>query len=178
MMQSKKKIFAICGSTRQNSSNLELLQAIAEMMKETVDMTIFREIATLPHFNPDDDNEAVSEKIIDFRNQIRASDGVLICTPEYAMGVPGTLKNALDWTVGSMEFAHKPTALITAATSGEKGHQSLLETLRVIEAKIDDKTELIISFVKTKIKDKQIIHPETYFQVQVLMNELVTVLEL
>jgi chromate reductase, NAD(P)H dehydrogenase (quinone) len=176
-MPSKMKILAICGSTRQNSNNLELLFAIAEMMEEHIELIISQPIAEFPQFNPDDDNENVSEKITAFRNQIRASDAVLICTPEYAMGVPGTLKNAIDWTVGSMEFSQKPTALITAATSGEKGHQSLMETLRVIEAKIDTKTELIISYIKTKVKDKKIINPDTYLQVQVLMNELVKLMK-
>jgi chromate reductase, NAD(P)H dehydrogenase (quinone) len=176
-MLSKKKILAICGSTRQNSSNLELLFAISEMIEEQIELIISQPISQLPQFNPDDDNENVSEKITAFRNQIRASNAVLICTPEYAMGVPGTLKNAIDWTVASMEFSQKPTALITAATSGEKGHQSLMETLRVIEAKIDDKTELVISHIKTKVKDKKIINPDTYQQVQVLMNELVKAIE-
>ena len=63
------------------------------------------------------------------------ADGVIICTPEYAHGVPGSLKNAIDWTVGTGEFSGKPTMLITASTDGKNGHKALLETLKVIEAK-------------------------------------------
>lgn len=76
-------------------------------------------------------------------------------------GVPGTLKNALDWTVSSCEFSHKPVALITASTSGEKAHASLLGTLNVIEAKIGKQSQLLIQFAKTKVNDKNAITDNT-----------------
>lgn len=169
-----KKIFAICGSTRQNSINLELLKIIAGLEKERIEMQIFTQIDYLPHYNPDIDNpENVPTFVVNFRSKLREADGILICTPEYAMGVPGTLKNALDWTVSSMEFSQKPTALITASTSGEKGHQFLLETLKVIEAKIDEKTSLLISTPKTKIKDSLITDSETLINVRSVIENLI-----
>jgi chromate reductase, NAD(P)H dehydrogenase (quinone) len=169
-----KKIFALCGSTRQNSINLELLKIISDLEKETIELQIFTQIGYFPHFNPDIDNpEHTPTFVEDFRNKLKQADGILICTPEYAMGVPGTLKNALDWTVSSMEFSQKPTALITASTSGEKGHQSLLETLKVIEAKIDNKTSLLISSPKTKIRDGVIIDEETLKNVKSVMSNLI-----
>lgn len=168
-----KKIFAICGSTRQNSVNLELLKIISALEKETIKLQIFTQIDYLPHYNPDLDNlEHTPIFVSNFRNKLREADGILICTPEYAMGVPGTLKNALDWTVSSMEFSQKPTALITASTSGEKGHQSLLETLKVIEAKIDENTSLIISTPKTKIKDGVITDDDTLKRVKSVIENL------
>ncbi len=168
-----KKIFAICGSTRQNSINLELLKIISALEKETIEIQIFTQIDYLPHYNPDIDNpEKTPTFVSDFRNKLKQADGILICTPEYAMGVPGTLKNALDWTVSSMEFSQKPTALITASTSGEKGHQSLLETLKVIEAKIDKSTSLLISTPKTKIKDGKITDDETLKSIKSVIENL------
>ena len=169
-----KKIIAICGSTRQNSINLELLKIISVLEKETIELQIFTQLDYLPHFNPDlDTPENVPPFVKKFRNKLKEANGILICTPEYAMGVPGSLKNALDWTVSSMEFSQKPTALITASTSGEKGHQSLLETLKVIEAKIDDKTSLLISIPKTKIKDGFITDEETRKKVKSLITNLI-----
>ena len=169
-----KKIFAICGSTRQNSINLELLNIIKIVEKDTIDLLIFTQIDYLPHYNPDIDNsEHTPTFVTNFRHKLTEADGILICTPEYAMGVPGTLKNALDWTVSSMEFSQKPTALITASTSGEKGHQSLLETLKVIEAKIDKKTSLLISTPKTKIKDGIITNEETLKQIRSVIENLI-----
>lgn len=169
-----KKIFAICGSTRQNSINLELLKIISALEKDNIELHIFTQIDYLPHYNQDIDNpEHTPTFVVDFKNKLREADGVLICTPEYAMGVPGTLKNALDWTVSTMEFSQKPTALITASTSGEKGHQSLLETLKVIEAKIDEKTSILISTPKTKIKDGLITDEETLKQVRLVIYNLI-----
>ena len=169
-----KKIFALCGSTRQNSINLTLLKIIATLEKETIEIQIFTQLDYLPHYNPDIDNpEHTPTFVLNFKNKIRQADGILICTPEYAMGVPGTLKNAVDWTVSSMEFSQKPTALITASTSGEKGHQALLETLKVIEAKIDNDTSLLISTPNTKIKDGVITDKETLEKVKSVMKHLI-----
>lgn len=169
-----KKIFAICGSTRQNSINLVLLKIISALEKESIELQIFTQLDYLPHFNPDLDNlQDVPSFVVKFRNKLKEADGILICTPEYAMGVPGSLKNALDWTVSSMEFSQKPTALITASTAGEKGHKSLIETLKVIEAKIKDTTSLLISAPKTKIKDGIIIDEETLEKVGLLIHNLI-----
>jgi NAD(P)H-dependent FMN reductase len=156
-MSSKKKIAAICGSTRSDSSNHLLLRALVSLLStrtsssSLADITIFDSIAGLPHFNPDLDTDLPPAEVSSFRNFLRSADGILICTPEYAHGVPGSLKNAIDWTVSSCEFSHKPTALITASTDGRFGHQALLETLRVIEAADIDRLQLIIPFVRTKL---------------------------
>jgi NAD(P)H-dependent FMN reductase len=88
------------------------------------------------------------------------------------MGVPGTLKNALDWTVSSMEFSQKPVALITASSDGKRGHCSLLETLRIIESDIPDSSQLLISFIKTRIRDDKIIDAGTLGQVKDLIESL------
>jgi NAD(P)H-dependent FMN reductase len=89
------------------------------------------------------------------------------------MGVPGTLKNAIDWTVSSMEFSHKPVALITASTAGQKGHQSLINTLKIIEADMPDDSQLLISYVKTKVKDDKIIDPQTLQQIKKLISSMI-----
>ncbi|MBL7690518.1 MAG: NAD(P)H-dependent oxidoreductase [Flavipsychrobacter sp.] len=173
-MIARKSIIAICGSTRVHSSNLTLLQAIGSLMKDTIELKIFTGIAALPHFNPDLEQPIPPESITQFRALLRSADAILICTPEYAMGVPGTLKNAIDWTVSSCEFSKKPTALITASSLGHKGHQSLMETLRVIEADITDETNLVISYIKTKVSSTgEITDPETKERVLRVMNALI-----
>jgi chromate reductase, NAD(P)H dehydrogenase (quinone) len=170
-MPTKKKVFALCGSIRKNSTNLNLIKAITNLAKDKFDVLLFDDLSTIPHFNPDLDNDSPPQSVIDFRRKLIEADGILICTPEYAMGVPGTLKNAIDWTVSSMEFSNKPTALITASSMGEKGHASLLETLKVIEADITYETQLLISFAKTKISyDCRITDPKTLNEVNALLD--------
>jgi chromate reductase, NAD(P)H dehydrogenase (quinone) len=160
-MIQKKKIAAICGSTRATSANLNLIKAITELTKDRFEITIFEGIGELPHFNPDNNNENISAKVIAFRQLISTADAVIICTPEYAHGIPGSLKNAIDWTVSTNEFSQKPVALITASTEGTYAHKAMLETLRVIEAKNIDKQNLLIQFAKTKINVESQITDET-----------------
>lgn len=168
-------ILAISGSTRKSSSNLNLIKAIALLTTETFSITIFEGLTELPHFNPDLDYGQVAEdeKVAAFRKQLSAADAVLICTPEYAIGVPGTLKNAIDWTVSTMEFSKKPVALITASTSGTRAHQSLLGTLLIIESRISAATQLLISGIQTKLNsDLQITDEETLNKVNQLIRSL------
>lgn len=121
---------------------------IASMIPSDVSFEIYNSIGTLPHFN---DPETTPDEVVDFRNKIKDANAVLICTPEYAFGVPGSLKNALDWTVGSSEFVGKPVGLITASSQGEKGHAALLMILGAISAKVVDDAVLLISFIRAKI---------------------------
>jgi chromate reductase, NAD(P)H dehydrogenase (quinone) len=170
-MHTKKRILAICGSTRKNSLNLSLISAIISLSDQIFDIRIFGGLTELPHFNPDIDNENPPEAVADFRRQLREAEGILISAPEYAMGVPGSLKNAVDWTVSSCEFSKKPVALITASLNGEKAHASLLETLNIIEARIVPETTLLISFAKTKISaQNEITDPSTRVQVEKLIS--------
>jgi chromate reductase len=176
-MTDKLKIFAICGSTRAASSNLNLIKAIAAQTAESFTMSIFDGLSALPHFNPDLDHENVPQQVADFRRQLREADGVLICSPEYAIGVPGTLKNAIDWTVSSMEFSRKPVALITASLSGEKAHSSLLGTLLIIEARMTADTQLLIPFVKTKVNNEcEITDVETMVSINKLIQSFTEVI--
>lgn len=170
-MPNSKTVLAICGSTRAQSSNLNLIKAFAALAKDLFEVEIFTGLAELPQFNPDLDTENPAPEVADFRNQLKAADGILICTPEYAMGVPGSLKNAIDWTVSSMEFHQKPTALITASSVGQKGHQALLETLMVIEAKMVEETKLIVPFIRTKVNDEGVITNEN------TLNEVKTLIQ-
>jgi len=167
-----KKVFAISGSTRVSSSNAELIDYIKEMSKDFFEIEKFPNVNSIPHFNPDDDYETPPKAVIDFRNKIRDADAVLICTPEYAMGVPGSLKNAFDWLVSSCDISKKPTALITASSLGQKGHASLMETLKIIEAEVTDQTQAIISFIKTKIVNRQVTDDETKEKIHSVIHNL------
>jgi NAD(P)H-dependent FMN reductase len=164
------KILAISGSTRKASSNLNLIKAIAELTHGLFTVDIYEGLSDLPQFNPDDDHEHVAAPVTAFREKLRAADGVLICTPEYAIGVPGSLKNAIDWTVSSMEFSKKPVALITASLSGERAHQSLLGTLLIIESMMTANTQLLIPFVKSKVNEQGITDKDTLDKVNQLIQ--------
>src|SRR6185312_7778426 len=166
-----KKVLAISGSTREKSINQCFIEAIRNLSSNKFSVTIFSGLSDIPYFNPDLDNENPPTQVKEFRRQLQEADGILICTPEYAMGVPGTLKNAIDWSISTCNFSHKPVALVTASLSGEKAHQSLLGTLKIIESNITEDTQLLIPFDKTKIdKDGIITHAETLAQITKLIE--------
>ena len=161
-MSEKKKVLAIIGSTRANSSNLRLVKCIKNMTSDIFEMYIFNEIDTLPHFNPDLDKEDPPESIVHFRKLISEADGVLICTPEYVFTLPGSLKNALEWCVSTTIFSQKPTGLITASANGMMGHESLQLVMKTIEANFTEETTLLISGISGKINmENEITHPQT-----------------
>jgi chromate reductase len=143
-----RNILAISGSLRANSSNNAVLAAAARFFPNNVNITTYEGIGNLPHFN---DSMSPSKEVIDFRDRLRAADGVLICSPEYAFGVPGTLKNALDWTVASAEFVNKPVALITAATGGNNAHAALLLIFKALSANVYPDATLLISFIRSRL---------------------------
>ncbi|MBK9013433.1 MAG: NAD(P)H-dependent oxidoreductase [Saprospiraceae bacterium] len=147
----KKKVFAICGSTRAQSANLKLLRAIAEMTKDLFCIEIFEGLAQLPHFNPDLSIENTPDEVVAFRQKIAEADAVLVCTPEYVFSMPGSLKNALEWTVSTVVFSGKPAGLITASAGGKKGHAELKMVMKILGTKFNHKTCLLISSIKAKM---------------------------
>ncbi len=130
------RIVAISGSLRRVSSNSALIDAVARLAPEGVNVSIFDRLAEIPPFNPDLDSDDPPEAVARFRARLQAADGVLISSPEYAHGVPGMLKNALDWLVGSGELVGKPIALVNATSRATHAWASLAETLTVMSGRV------------------------------------------
>lgn len=146
-----KKIFVINGSASQNSSNQKLIDNFAALTKNFYKLTILNDLKILPHFDPVLATANTPEIIIDFRQSIEEADGILICTPEYVFSIPSGLKNAIEWCISTTVFSGKPTGIITASASGEKGHQELQLIMKTVMAKFTDSTTLLIQGVKGKI---------------------------
>ena len=120
------------------ASTTTLLQAAARLAPAGVVVELYPSVGDLPHFNPDLDGEGAEPPptVADLRARLGAADAVLICAPEYAHGVPGALKNALDWVVSSGEFMHKPVALVNASATARHAENSLVATLTVMMAEV------------------------------------------
>ena len=98
-------ILALSGSLKSTSTNTYILRAMEGLFPDHVSFSVFENLAMMPHFNPEDDSG--NDAVHDFRKQLKRADAVIISTPEYAFGVPGVLKNALDWIVSSGELNEK-----------------------------------------------------------------------
>ena len=149
----KKKVVAICGSTRTQSVNLSIIQYVGRLLSAEVEFEIYNELSLLPHFNPDLDKERAPDIVETLRDKIRDADGVLICTPEYVFSLPGALKNAIEWCVSTTIFSEKPVALITASASGAKAHESLQLVMKTIYADMTEETQLLIQGAKGKVNN-------------------------
>jgi NAD(P)H-dependent FMN reductase len=146
------RILAISGSLRLVSSNTALLRATSRLAPRGIEITVYDGVGDLPHFNPDLEGIEPAS-VIDFRGQLQASDGVLISSPEYAHGVPGALKNALDWIVGSGELVDKPVALLNASPRSTYAQASLMETIRVMSARIVTEASITVPLPGSKLTE-------------------------
>lgn len=169
-MIEKIKILAISGSLRSNSSNTALIKAIEKLVPDSVDYTIF-DLAHIPLF---DESDNPPESVHIFRQQIANANGALICSPEYAYGISGVLKNALDWTVSSGEFYEKPVAIVTAAINGEKAHAALLNVLEALGVNVMDECTLVVPFVRSKLnKDGDVTDNDLIISLKKMMDLLI-----
>jgi NAD(P)H-dependent FMN reductase len=149
-----KKIFVINGSASLNSANQKLIDNFAELTKEFFSLTIFNELKTLPHFDPELSINGTPKSILDFRRNIENADGILICTPEYVFSIPSGLKNAIEWCVSTTVFSDKPVGLITASANGKKGHEELQLIMKTIMTKFTPDTTLLIQGIKGKVNEQ------------------------
>jgi chromate reductase, NAD(P)H dehydrogenase (quinone) len=132
------RILALSGSLRRASTNTAALDALARLAPEGVKVLVYRDLGLMPPFNPDEDVEdrPKPEPVETLRKLIGASDALIVAAPEYAHGVPGALKNALDWLVASEDFAGKPTVLINTSPRAFHAQASLREILSTMAARL------------------------------------------
>jgi chromate reductase, NAD(P)H dehydrogenase (quinone) len=143
------RILAISGSLRANSSNTAVLRAMARLAPDGVDVALFDGLAGLPFFNPDLDGDQVPQPVAAFRALIGGADGIVISSPEYARGVAGVLKNALDWLVASLEFPNKPVALINTSARATDALAALTLTLETMSARLVREASITLPLLGT-----------------------------
>lgn len=144
------RVLAISGSLRAASSTSAVVRLAAEV--SDAEVVTWEGLGDLPHFSPDLDTDDPPQFVRELRDALAAVDALLICTPEYAHGMPGSLKNMLDWLVSWTGFVGTRVAALSASPSSDGGHhahQWLVQTLTVMSA--DIAATLIIPFVKQRL---------------------------
>ena len=111
------RVAAVCGSRGATSANRHLLDAFVAIAGARVSVVATPDVAEVPHFDPDRVDDPPVE-VARWRAALDAADAVVLAVPEYAASIPGTLKNALDWLVGSATLYGKPVLVLTAGTTG------------------------------------------------------------
>jgi NAD(P)H-dependent FMN reductase len=132
------QVLALCGSLQAKSGNLDLLRAAARVAPPGVEVTLFDGLRDLPHFNPDLEGSP-PPSVGELRAAVASADALLIASPEYGHSLPGSLKNAIDWLIGSGELERKIvgiTAAVPIAERGRRGLGALRDTLHAVSATI------------------------------------------
>jgi chromate reductase, NAD(P)H dehydrogenase (quinone) len=153
------KILAISGSLRKASLNSMLLRAVARLAPAPIQVELYHELGDLPLFNPD--LEASDPPVVArLRGQIIAADALIIASPEYAHGVTGVLKNALDWMVGNEAFVNKPVALVNASPRAVHAQAALREILMTMSAQIIEEASIAVPILGSQLNEDGIVaHP-------------------
>lgn len=137
---SSLRILGISGSLQRKSGNTTLLEIAARQVPDGVLFEVFDGLRHLPLFDPDIERDGdAPAPVTELRRAIAQSDALLIASPEYGHSLPGALKNAIDWLIGSGELEGKLvaiTAAVPARERGQRGLQALRVTLGAVSARI------------------------------------------
>jgi chromate reductase, NAD(P)H dehydrogenase (quinone) len=153
----KTRLLAISGSLRAVSLNTAVLRAAASLAPSGTEILLYTGMGNLPAFNPDLDNDARPDVVQMFRRKIGLADGLLISSPEYARGVPGSLKNALDWLVSSSEFPGKPIALIQTSPRAVDAPAQLRLILTTMSARLVDEAFITLPLLGRSLDAEDIV---------------------
>ena len=150
------KILALSGSLRAASINSALLRAAARLAPPDITVSVFDALGELPLFNPDRELEC-PRTVAAFQRSVAQSDALLIASPEYAHGVTGTIKNALDWLVGFEPFASKAVAVLNTSSRAHHADAALRETLKTMAAIIIEPASVTIPLLGTNLDERGMI---------------------
>ncbi len=151
------KVLGICGSLRAASLNAALLRTAARIAPPGMQLRVLGSLGSLPLFNPDLEVQ-VPAAVAALRGAVDAADALLIATPEYARGVSGTIKNALDWLVSHEGFVGKPVALLNASPRAHHAQAALRETLRTMSALLIEEASVAIPLLGSGLDEEAMRH--------------------
>jgi chromate reductase, NAD(P)H dehydrogenase (quinone) len=158
------RVLLVSGSLRAGSTNTAVLRTAQAVAPDGIETRLYEDMASLPHFNPDDDAEGapVHPAVARLRAAIGEADAVLLSTPEYAGALPGSFKNLLEWTVGDGGTYDKRVAWINASgpaapTGAADAHDSLRKVLRYVHANVVEAACARIPVERSAIGDDGLI---------------------
>jgi NAD(P)H-dependent FMN reductase len=151
------KLLALSGSLRAASINTMLLRAAARLAPAGMAVELFDGLGDLPLFNPDIEADP-PWPVMNLRRRVGEADALLIASPEYAHGITGPMKNALDWLVGHGPFAGKPVAVLNASPRAHHADDALREVLRTMAAVIVEPASITIPLLAAKLDEDGMVN--------------------
>ncbi|MBZ9989840.1 NAD(P)H-dependent oxidoreductase [Mesorhizobium sp. BH1-1-5] len=150
-------IIAISGSLRAASTNSALLAALAANVPADCRVQVYDGLGRLPIFNPDDEGERTPPQAARLIEAVTRADGVIVSCPEYAHGVPGGMKNALDWLVSRDAAVGKPAMLVHASSRSLYARAALAEIMRTMSFAMYEDRALEIALLGKKPPEMEAI---------------------
>ena len=151
------KILALSGSLRQASYNMAALEALNKLVPDNVEVVVYKSLGSLPLFNPDLEGQVIPA-IDELRNALSDSSGLMIASPEYAHGISGVLKNALDWLVSGEEFIYMPVVLINTSPRATHAQAALREVVKTMSGNIIEKACISIPLLSSNLDADGIVN--------------------
>ncbi len=152
----KINLVAFCGSLRKNSYNMVALEALMQLAPEQCEVTL-ADISTLPLFNPDLEDENLPA-VSALKQLVGNAEGFIIASPEYAHGISGPMKNALDWLVSGTEFPYKPIMLINTSPRASHAQAQIKEVLKTMSGIIVDDAGLTLPLLGSRLMVSDIVN--------------------
>ncbi|MDD2761868.1 MAG: NAD(P)H-dependent oxidoreductase [Methylomonas sp.] len=150
------KILALSGSLRATSINSAVLRVVKQLAPASIEVGLFSGLGELPLYNPDLEHAPPAEAL-QLRNEVAMADALLIASPEYAHGVTGTIKNALDWLVAFEGFADKPVAVLNATPRAHHADAALRETLITMSATLVEAASITLPLPSAYIGEAELL---------------------
>ncbi|TPJ33962.1 NADPH-dependent FMN reductase [Mesorhizobium sp. B2-8-3] len=154
------EIIAISGSLRAASTNSALVAALAANAPANCRVEVYDGLGRLPIFNPDDEGERTPPEAARLIEMVTQADGVVVSCPEYAHGVPGGMKNALDWLVSRDAAVGKPAMLVHASPRSLYARAALAEIMRTMSFAMYEEGTLEIALLGKKPAEMEAILSE------------------
>lgn len=149
------KLLALSGSLRKASYNTAAIEALQILAPANIEV-IIGSIGELPLFNPDREEEYIPA-LAELAQSLSIADGLILASPEYAHGISGPMKNALDWLVGGTEFPFKPIMLINTSPRASHAQESLKEVVRTMSGIVIEKAYVSIPLLSSELDVNGII---------------------
>lgn len=154
----RHRLLGISGSLRANCFSTAVLDALAAAVGSQAEMD-YADIGAVPHFNQDLYVDPLPSGVQHLREQIARCQGIVISSPEYNHGMPGVLKNALDWASrphNGSPLRGKPVLIVTSSaafTGGVRAQYQIRETVVSALARPVPTPEIVVGMVGQKIVD-------------------------
>jgi chromate reductase len=156
----KLNVLSVCGSLRKGSYNAMVQRALPSLAPQDMSIKPAPSFTEFPLYNFDIQNSTGFPALVQtLAEAIRSADGVIFCSPEYNFGIPGGLKNAIDWLsrLPNQPFAGKPIALQSASpgpVGGARMQYEFRKSMVFLDAFTLNKPEIFIGNCVSKFDEK------------------------